>query len=178
MGQIHILYYGGSTPPTGTLVNWFMKVIFLDCDGVLNYTKWYTSEAYQALTNTEELDIDPDVIERLNRLSVETGSYFVISSSWKISSGCYFRLSRAGLKNVIDKTPDLIWNANLRGFKYSRGEEIAMWLNAHADVTDYIIIDDCCNFNEDQISHAVIVDPMYGFTEDDYTKAYTMLKSL
>ena len=155
-----------------------MKVIFLDCDGVINYTKWYTSETYQSLTNTDELDIDPAVIERLNRLSDETESYFVISSSWKISSGYQHRLSKAGLRNIIDKTPDLIWYANLSNFKYSRGEEIALWLNNHPDVTDYIIIDDCSDFTEEQSYHTITVDPMYGFTEDDYGRAYRTLTSI
>lgn len=38
-----------------------MKVIFLDIDGVLNYTNWYVSERYQnmQMNDDDEIEIDP-----------------------------------------------------------------------------------------------------------------------
>ena len=149
-----------------------MKIIFLDLDGVVNYTKWYISEEYQGLTSDQELDIDPSVIIRLNQLCDECNANIVISSSWKINPYYKDRLERAGLKNIIDKTPDLIW---LKPGNYSRGEEIDFWLNNHDNIENYIIIDDVDAFTEKQQEHFLKINPMYGFTDEDFSVAKNML---
>lgn len=151
-----------------------MKIIFLDLDGVVNYDKWYISEEYQKLTPDQELDIDPKVIDRLNRLCLETSSKIVIASSWKVNTYYKNRLERAGLENIIDKTPDFIF---IKGNDYCRGEEIDMWLKAHDNIENYIIIDDVKDFYEEQLPHFLHINPHTGFTEDDYLVARNMLST-
>lgn len=145
-----------------------MKVIFLDCDGVINYTSWYYSDEYK---NNEYVDpdIDPNVIQRLNKICDLTGTKIVISSSWKIDDWYDRRLGFAGLKNIIGKTPDFIFRD-----PYSRGMEIDAYLKSN-NVSNYVIIDDCLDFTDEQMSHVIKTDPYYGFTEDWVKVAINML---
>lgn len=62
-----------------------MKVIFLDIDGVLNYTKWYTNERNPGNLHGQEGDLDPLCVDRIIRICEETGAKVVISSDWRIS---------------------------------------------------------------------------------------------
>ena len=148
------------------------KFIFLDCDGVINFDKWYISEDYQ---NGNYLDPDacPEVVQRINRLCDETGAKIVISSTWKVDPYYKQRLEYAGLKNVFDKTPDFIF---IGGDDYSRGWEIQDWIDTH-DVDNYIIIDDVQDFYESQLDHFLHISPYRGFTEDDFLVARNMLNS-
>lgn len=151
-----------------------MKIIFLDCDGVLNYDKWYHSDEYRKLSIDNELDIDPKVVKRLNKLCSETDSKIVIASSWKVNTYYKNRLERAGLKNIIGKTPDFIF---IKGNDYCRGEEIDMWLKSHDNIENYIIIDDIKDFYEEQIPHFLHINPFVGFTDEDYLVAKNMLSA-
>lgn len=56
-----------------------MRVIFLDCDGVINSETWYNTHKLNSLEGQDN-DIDPKCIERLNRICSETGAYLVMSS--------------------------------------------------------------------------------------------------
>lgn len=52
-------------------------------------------------------------------------------------------------------------------YEYSRGREIDMWLEAHPECTNYVIIDDRTDFTEEQQPHFVHVNPFCGITDDD-----------
>lgn len=157
-----------------------MKVIFLDIDGVLNYTQWYVSDRNPGNINGQEGDIDPMCVERVLRICKETGAKVVISSDWRISwEGTLMRLERMGLTRdiVIDKTPELIWtrmsmhdymlSEEDEGYEFSRGKEIDLWLEAHPECTNFVIIDDRCDFTEEQEPHFVHVNSMCGLSDDD-----------
>lgn len=158
-----------------------MKAIFLDMDGVVNYTQWYISDRNPGNLNGQEGDIDPECVKRILRIVNETGAKIVISSDWRISwEGTRMRLERMGLTRdiVIDKTPELIWtmvsrhdymngNYDEDDYKYSRGREIDMWLEAHPECTNYCIIDDRMDFTEEQQPHFVHVNSYCGITDDD-----------
>ena len=151
-----------------------------DIDGVLNYTTWYVSDRNPGNLNGQEGDIDPLCVERILRIVKETGAKVVISSDWRISwEGTLMRLERMGLTRdiVIDKTPELIWTVMSRhdymlgeddeGYEFSRGREVDMWLEAHPECTNFVIIDDRCDFTEDQQPHFVHVNSMIGITDDN-----------
>lgn len=144
-----------------------MKVIFLDCDGVLNYTKYYQL----GLSNDkEEKDIDTKCIERVVQICNDTKSKIVISSDWRISwPWAKLRLEKAGFPKglIIDKTPEFMWLkfSNFPNSDCSRGAEIADWLNSNPECTNYLILDDRTDFTEEQLPHFVHVDPMYGLTD-------------
>jgi hypothetical protein len=118
-----------------------MNIIFLDIDGVLN------SDHFPPLDNAKSKvgemafwAVDPIAVKRLNRLTQETKSKIVISSSWCTS--LEFSVLRALLHKegviapIISKTPKL---------HKKRGLEIESWLihNAHHfNVRGFIILDD------------------------------------
>ena len=86
---------------------------------------------------------------------------------------------------VIDKTPELIWtrmsmhdymlSEEDEGYEFSRGKEIDLWLEAHPECTNFVIIDDRCDFTEEQEPHFVHVNRMYGLSDDNTDIAIMIL---
>ena len=154
-----------------------MKIIFLDIDGVLNYTQWYVDDRNPGNLYGEEGDLDPLCINRIINICNETGAKVVISSDWRISwYGTQMRLANMGLTEdyVIDKTPERIW-ITVPGFDHSRGAEINDWLEAHPECSNYVIIDDRTDFKDDQQEHFIKVNPYCGFTDELMNKAIKIL---
>lgn len=158
-----------------------MKVIFLDIDGVLNHDQWYISKRYQDMQWNEdnELDIDPDCAERINKICEVTDAKIVISSDWRYSwYGTILRLERGGINKeyIIDKTPERIW-LNIPGIDKSRGAEIEDWLDFNIDTNNYVIIDDRTDFKKNQRKHFVHINPHRGLTDEDMNEAINILKT-
>ena len=76
------------------------------------------------------------------------------------------KLREAGLK-IIDITPDL--SGKMRGL------EVQEWLNAHLDVTKYVILDDDADFTVEQKPFFVNTTFKYGLTEILAIKAINIL---
>lgn len=151
------------------------RVIFLDIDGILNYTLWYYDDRNPGNLNGEEGDIDPLCVKRINLLCEKTGAKIVVSSDWRIATNWQNRLERAGLENIIDKTPITVFGQYGKTYHFSRGEEIDMWLQWHPEVSNYVIIDDREDMMEHQLNHFVKVNPYRGFTDEDMEKALIIL---
>ena len=170
------------------------KVIFLDIDGCLNSDKWYQNVDGRnpGNLNGEEGDLDPECINRIIKICNETGAKVVISSDWRISwYGTIIRLGRMGLTEdyIIDKTPEYIWKCLSKHdyfmddyeekFEYSRGAEVKGWLDKHPEIENYVIIDDRCDFTEEQKqNHFVHIDAMWGITDDHVIKAINILDEI
>jgi len=113
-----------------------VKVIFLDVDGVLNYSEcWSRPESKGKGT----LIWDKDCIAQLNRIVKETGAKIVLSSTWRLYQDHYnavlYQMNIEG--EIIDKTTDL------RNFDNAqRGDEIDAWLSHHPEVEKFVILDD------------------------------------
>jgi len=60
-----------------------MKVIFLDMDGVLNHGKYLDRTVPESKDRFWLQGIDPEAVERLNRIVEATGAFVVVSSSWR-----------------------------------------------------------------------------------------------
>lgn len=147
------------------------KILFLDADGCINSDKWYRSDEYY-LNLFEDPDIDPHIIEKLNQLTNETGIKIVISSSWKIDDYCLERLGRAGLENIVGRTPNLIFTVPYD--KFCKGLEIKTYLMAH-DVDKYLILDDESNsVLDEQRENFLLINPRVGITDEniEYIKEY------
>ena len=156
-----------------------MKVIFLDIDGVLNYTQWYTNNRNPGNINGEEGDLDPLCVNRIINICNNTGAKVVISSDWRISwYGTQLRLARMGLDEnyILDKTPERIW-ITIPGFDHSRGAEINDWLEMHPECDKYIIIDDRTDFKSNQQKHFIHIDYHCGITDEDMNKAINILNT-
>lgn len=165
------------------------KIIFLDIDGVLNYTQWYISDRNPGNLFGQEGEIDPECVKRIVDICNITGARIVISSDWRVSwPGCRIRLENAGFPRgfIIDKTPEhmmrmltrrdymLMDDDEIEGC--SRGGEIKEWVDTHEDTYDYVIIDDRIDFTDEQKRlHFVHVDSNVGFTDDDKAKALDIL---
>lgn len=125
-----------------------MKVIFLDFDGVLNSAGSFHLESRIRKDDVRRQGVKGKVQETLchvctSNLQFVLDQYpdvkIVISSTWRE----FFSLDwlRAKLDSyyvdssrVIDKTPQTYGN--------DRNREIHMWLDAHPEVTHYVIVDD------------------------------------
>ena len=156
-----------------------MKIIFLDIDGVLNYTKWYVDDRNPGTINGNEGEIDPWCIDRVLKICNECDALVVISSDWRLSwYGTILRLSRMGLNEslILDKTPELIWLKNINPkIDCSRGAEIQEWLDKHPECENYVILDDRTDMLDSQLNNFVYINPMYGLTDDDVEKAIKIL---
>lgn len=159
-----------------------MKVIFLDFDGVLNSQQYMESDAYGTGKGLAfgDSQLDPQCVDRLNRLIEATGAKVVISSSWRHiwSRGEITRmLKQRGFRHpesIIDVTPSLL---------SQRGNELAQWLGQADEgrriggekVDGYVILDDSTDFNPDQMEHFVQTNPDIGLTDADVKRAISIL---
>lgn len=105
----------------------YMKVIFLDVDGVLNSNG---ERGVRRGTN----GLDPVLVRRYLNLAAATNAFTVISSTWRLSADTREMLEAAGIHS-IGSTPDF------RSYS-ERAEEIEEWLRLHPKVTAYAILDD------------------------------------
>ena len=138
-----------------------MNIIFLDIDGVMNSTEDRFST---------ELE-NRDYWIRLKRLTNETNSAIVLSSSWRIierlTNLVKKRLKEYDIK-YVDKTPYLS----------GRGNEIKIWLEStNIKVDKFVIIDDEISDIVDLFPNNVVKIDMYkGLQDDDVEKAIKILK--
>lgn len=113
----------------------FMKVIFLDIDGVLNTPKLLQKFGWNF--------IDDILVALLSRIVRETNSKIVLSSTWRIEENdknlVIQALSRHGLE-IFDVTPVL----KRSGGWVQRSEEIQAWLDG-VSVDKFAILDDAAD---------------------------------
>lgn len=157
-----------------------MKIVFLDCDGVLNNAS-YIKKCYKKSINKKNtvysgknVPFDPYNLKNLAKIVKKTGAKIVLSSTWRIYKSHLYvleaRLAEYGLR-IYDKTD----NINM-----IRGVEIKEWLKSHRDIENYVVIDDeeydLSNFIDNK--HLVIVDSKYGLTFGDRIRAINKLKGV
>ena len=147
------------------------KICFLDADGCINSEQWYRSTEYYS-NLFKDPDIDPYIVDLINQFTNDTGVKLVISSSWKIDD-CYLeRLERAGLENIIGRTPNLIFTVPYD--KFCKGLEIKTWLMVH-NVDKYLILDDESDaVLDEQRENFLLIDARVGITDEniEYIKEY------
>ncbi len=183
----------------------FVKIIFLDIDGVLNcenaykkgecqYVEWINhrgdKDHHQSFCSWSK--------EWLNKLIDETGAKIVISSTWRHSGIEYMQSIWKHEKmsgEIIGITPDFRWKAE--GYTPPRGCEIDKWLEDNdfshinwdkdyqlkyinkSGIENYIIIDDDADMLYSQRNHFVHVLPSprnkNGFDEKHYKEALKKL---
>ena len=85
--------------------------------------------------------------------------------------------------NVIGVTPNTISDEMLLNMNLDeldevaiRGFEIEEWLSLHGkNVDNFVILDDIDSFLTSQKTHLVLTNPIVGITEEDATKALSIL---
>lgn len=151
-----------------------MRVIFLDCDGVLN--SWGHDDATGYNGGRDFETITPETIGHLSAIVEATGAKVVISSTWrkKYTIGEFNTQFKAlGFTGeVIGRTPEL-WRSE-DGQRLRRGDEILLWLRARPEVTSFVILDDESDMSR-VLGRLVKTDFTRGLTPEDATNAIAML---
>lgn len=167
-----------------------MKVIFLDFDGVLNSAQsayfWHNKRDQDKWENVlygswagtlkeyiaqEFCPIAMSNVEELVRLIPDVK--IVVSSTWRLGE------TVESLKKILYPAKlmaDAIIDVTPQFRDAPRGAEIQYWLDAHPEVTDYVIIDDDKDMLETQTDNFVNTDNRNGFQFTDMLKANRILK--
>lgn len=138
-----------------------MKILFLDIDGVCNNEKTF---------ETDPIDpIDQTLANRIKVIQLLTGCGIVLSSVWRLSPELVTKVEEK-IGKVFDKTPEAT-----DPDKKERGDEIAMWLEAHPGVKKYAIIDDDLDILLEQIPNFFNTSFKTGITESTMFKVISHL---
>jgi len=163
-----------------------MKIIFLDIDGVLN--------SFEKLTDPEatkknkwnptllqrfgiNLEVFPEHVKRLNKITKATDAKLVMSTSWRIGdlewwAELVILLHNSGVKGfILGRTPN--------GRYKNRGNEIRAWLKEHRDenIESFIILDDDGDMG-DYMDHLIQTDHQKGLQDEHVKKAIEMLNGV
>ena len=150
----------------------FLKVIFLDFDGVLNSAKYLLG------CGDFGMAIDPTRMVLLRRIVDATGAKIVLSTSWREhwsknmgecdSTGAHINdiFDEYGLQ-VFDKTPEL---------RVKRETEIKSWLDKNPEAKSFVVLDDRL-LSADYLNGHFIKTSNYfdGLDETDVQKAIDIL---
>lgn len=151
-----------------------MKIIFLDIDGVLNTDKWEAYMLSQRLPLEDEFGIffDKEAIDNLAKIIAVTKAEIVIHSTWKLGKSIdWLQLlwkKRSLPGNILGITPDV------PPF-YNKMDEIAAWLAANPDISNYVILDDEDEFSSYQRPHLIRIDSVIGITEENVNETVEIL---
>ncbi|NPV13031.1 MAG: hypothetical protein HPY57_14795 [Ignavibacteria bacterium] len=122
----------------------FVKIIFLDIDGVLYTTSHYTWLSViekQKSADKYGFLFDPKCIANLNEIIEKTGAKIVISSTWRRRGIDYLRecFKYRGINaEIIDLTPI----STIDNLFFCRGEEIEQWLIENGLPEKIAVLDD------------------------------------
>lgn len=140
------------------------KVIFLDIDGVMNSC----ADWIEVRLLGHPHNIGTDVINRtklaLLKLIIErTGAQVVLSSTWRL----YYKLDRMFemfVERGFNMDEEGFWHGitpDLGGYE-TRGHEVKAYLDAHPEITNYVILDDIDVFLPEQENNKIITDEENG----------------
>lgn len=121
-----------------------MRVIFLDISGTLTNHEFNREQRENEREDRPRDEVCRKAVARINRIVESTGAHIVISSDWikHDPTNAYPDVSRMlrdhGLvAEFAGHTVQPRENSHV-----DRGCEIRAWLDAHLDVTDFVILDD------------------------------------
>jgi len=170
-----------------------MKIIFLDFDGVLNPTHYMMCLGKMWRESNGQIKSQDDFghlffwqnVEKLSYILKETNAKIVVSSTWRMSGATtmvdmFIERGMIDCANAFyDITPDHaqpqpsgLWLSD------ARGDEIKAWLDAHHEVTSYVIIDDQNDMLPEQMPYFVKTNQWYGLTKSDAEMAIKILNKL
>lgn len=154
------------------------KVLFLDCDGVIN-------DKLTCACVAGFIYADQDKIDRVADIVKETGAVIVLISTWRLDwskeeesllATLRKDLAKRGVE-IYDKTSLIVHLSDL-SFRGNRDKEIRNYLKEHEDIENYVIIDDMYElyYTDELIEHLVITDEFEGLTEEKKLEVIEMLK--
>lgn len=155
----------------------FLRVIFLDVDGVLN------NDETNDRTPGGFVGVSDVLLDRLSTIVEKSLAKIVLTSTWKEywnhddalcdSDGLYLsnRLNQFGL-TIMDKIEDV-------NGSYYRGRGIKKYLDDHKNIVGYVILDDLefdFSSHKDLLEHLVSTNGSEGLTENDIATAIQILR--
>lgn len=171
-----------------------MKIIFLDIDGVLQPgTQYRFKHDLDQLKNDlikknpdygtmDKYDIgatyydwDKAAVSLMIKLCETTGAQFVISSDWRLYSTLEQLRLLFALHNMDQYVLDT--TVSMKTEIQYRYQEIQSYLDAHNDISHFVIIDDCyvTDFKEHFPSNFVWTGQK--FTNENYEQALKILEN-
>jgi len=138
--------------------------IFLDFDGVLCTARMAKATGERGVIG----GLDPVALAFLNRICREYPVKIVISSTWRAGQEAWFfwRLFASAGHHDIRRALHEDWKTPVTGD--TRGEEIQLWLDAHPEVSDYLILDDDSDMLEHQMPNLIHTDSLNGMLLEHY----------
>lgn len=149
------------------------RVLFFDIDGVVNSER--SNAAFGGYPHdfsaAELAKFDPVALALIRKLCDACDAWVVLSSTWRL----YHKAEQAAAAlelPVIDVTPD-------HGSYDTRASEIAAWLAAHPEITQFAIVDDVPVFDSHPELQARFVqtDPMAGLSLNNYRSLRHLLST-
>ncbi len=134
-----------------------MKVLFLDVDGVMNaLPKEYSYADWPGK------HYEPECVERLNKITRETGAKIVLSSTWRlgrVGKEVQRFFNEWGVESPIyDRTSRAAGEAHL-----ARALEISKWVSENKP-DKYVAVDD---MNMKDLVPQRLTNGMVGMTDED-----------
>lgn len=161
------------------------RVLFLDIDGVLNSNFW--NDTHQREISDGTL-IDEEKIKLLAQLVKSTKAKIILHSGWRIWFNDKLKPTRKEAQRLVEMlageglaidgvTPDLTTEEIRRTKKFSmvKADEILLWLEAHENVSAWVVLDDLDLHNIQVEAHQVKSDQKVGLTMDDVRMAEEIL---
>ena len=148
-----------------------MKVIFLDIDGVLNHKDTFK----QGHKFHGCFGIQPELAQKLNRITDATGAVLVLSSAWRKVRTWEENMEYFKQQGITGKFKGQTPVCDTLSGTSNRGEEIAEWLVFRSEWIDSFIVLDDIKVKRYQDRQILTIEDV-GLTDEDVEKAIKMLE--
>lgn len=147
----------------------FMKVIFLDFDGVLNNNSYFLNSKEKA-----PFFLQDEKMILLKQIVDSTNAKIVLSTSWREIWNSDLDISLK-LKDYFYSFDLSVYDVT-KNINYNRPLEISTWLKEN-NVSSYVILDDIANPWYEHVNNVVVTNKEFnGLSQDDVNKAIDILK--
>ena len=147
----------------------FMKVIFLDFDGVLNNNSYFLDSKEKA-----PFFLQDEKMILLKQIVDTTNAKIVLSTSWREIWNSDLDISLK-LKDYFNSFDLSVYDVT-KNINYNRPLEISTWLKEN-NVNSYVILDDIADPWYEHVNNVVVTNKEFnGLSQDDVNKAIDILK--
>ena len=147
----------------------FMKVIFLDFDGVLNNNSYFLNSKEKA-----PFFLQDEKMILLKQIVDSTNAKIVLSTSWREIWNSDLDISLK-LKDYFYSFDLSVYDVT-KNINYNRPLEISTWLKEN-NVNSYVILDDIADPWYEHVNNVVVTNKEFnGLSQDDVNKAIDILK--
>lgn len=158
--------FGKKTKKSGD----FVKIVFLDVDGVLN------CNTTRVFTKSGAFFVEDRFVENLKTILEATNAKVVLSSDWRYDREPPYDSDFLELKGKLQEYEIDFYGFTPIYWGRDRGFEIDVYLKNHPEVKKFVILDDRC----DMFPHKhrlVRTDPKTGLTIEDVEEAIYLLNN-